>query len=44
MILKKPDVRREQTAIQDLLAIARERFVADLHVEVSVFDQPVWDV
>src|SRR5438132_1959848 len=44
MILTKPAGRSEHTAIQDLLAIARERFAADLHVDVSVFDQPVWDV
>lgn len=34
----------EQAAIQDLLAIAREKFAADLHVDVSVFDQSAWDV
>ena len=34
----------KQKAIQDLLSIAREKFVADLRVDVSVFDQPAWDV
>ena len=36
--------RAEQTAIRALLAIAREKFAADLHMDVSVFDQPAWDV
>ena len=44
MTLKIPDGPIEQTAIQDLLAIAREKFAADLHVDVSVFDQSAWDV
>lgn len=34
----------EQPAIQDLLAIARERFAADQHVDASLFDQAMWDV
>jgi len=44
MILKTQAGPAEQAAIQDLLAIAREKFAADLHIDVSVFDQPAWDV
>jgi hypothetical protein len=27
-----------------VLAIAREKFAADLHMDASIFDQPAWDV
>jgi hypothetical protein len=36
--------RAEQTAIRAVLAIAREKFAADLHMDASIFDQPAWDV
>ena len=36
--------RAEQTAMRAVLAIAREKFAADLHMDVSVFDQSSWDV
>jgi len=42
--MKGPVGRGEQTAIRALLAIAREKFAADLHMDVSVFDQSSWDV
>lgn len=35
---------REPVAIQTLLAIAREKFAADLRTDVSAFDGPMWDV
>lgn len=36
--------RAEQTAMRAVLAIAREKFAADLHMDASIFDQPAWDV
>ena len=42
--MRGPVGRGEQTAMRALLAIAREKFAADLHMDVSVFDQPSWDV
>jgi hypothetical protein len=35
---------REPAAVRALLAIAREKFAADLRTDVSAFDGPVWDV
>ena len=35
---------REAPAIRALLAISREKFVADLRADVSAFDRAVWDV
>jgi hypothetical protein len=34
----------ERAAIRALLAIARQKFAADLRLDVSCFDQPSWDV
>lgn len=42
--MQPPARRHEQTAIRGVLTIAREKFAADLHMDVSVFDQPSWDV
>ncbi len=42
--MQGPAGRGEQTAMRAVLAIAREKFAADLHMDVSVFDQPSWDV
>jgi hypothetical protein len=36
--------RAEQTAMRAVVAIAREKFAADLHMDASIFDQPAWDV
>jgi len=36
--------RAEQTVMRAVLAIAREKFAADLHMDASIFDQPAWDV
>ena len=36
--------RAEQTVMRAVLAIAREKFAADLHMDSSIFDQPAWDV
>jgi hypothetical protein len=44
MTLKRHNFRSEHTATRALLAIGREKFAADLHVDVSVFDQSKWDV
>jgi hypothetical protein len=41
---ENPDDDSLQKAIQVVLSIARENFVADLRIDVSVFDQPAWDV
>ena len=42
--MQPPVGRGEQTAMREVLATAREKFAADLHMDVSVFDQPSWDV
>ena len=42
--MKKPAGRSEEAAIRALLAIARQKFAADLHMDVALFDQPVWEV
>jgi len=36
--MQGPAGRGEQTAMRAVLAIAREKFAADLHMDVSVFD------
>src|SRR5665213_1619017 len=43
-MMQGPVGRGEQTAMRAVLAIAREKFAADLHMDVSVFDRPSWDV
>jgi hypothetical protein len=42
--MKKPAGRSEEAAIRALLAIARQKFAADLHMDVALFNQPVWEV
>lgn len=42
--MQGPAGRGEQTAMRAVLAIAREKFAADLHMDVSVFDQRSWNV
>ena len=42
--MKRPVGRGEEAAIRALLAIARQKFAADLHMDVALFDQPVWEV
>jgi hypothetical protein len=42
--MKRPVGRSEEGAIRALLAIAREKFAVDLHMDVALFDQPAWDV
>ena len=42
--MKKPVGRSEEASIRALLAIARQKFAADLHMDVALFDQPVWEV
>jgi hypothetical protein len=43
-MMQGPAGRDQQTAMRAVLAIAREKFAADLHMDVSVFDQPAWDI
>lgn len=42
--MQEPAGRSEQTAMRALLAIAREKFAADLHMDVSAFGKPSWNV
>jgi hypothetical protein len=42
--MQGPAERGQQTAMRAVLAAAREKFAADLRTDVSVFDQPSWDV
>jgi hypothetical protein len=42
--MKTPVGRSEEAAIRALLAIARQKFAADLHMDAALFDQPVWEV
>ena len=42
--MQGPAERGEEISIRALLAVAREKFAANLHMDVSVFDQPSWDV
>lgn len=42
--MQRPARRGEQTAMRAVVAAAREKFAADLRMDVSVFDQPSWDV
>jgi len=42
--MKRHVGRSEERAIRALLAIAREKFSVDLHIDASAFDQPAWDV
>jgi hypothetical protein len=42
--MKKAAGRSEEAAIRALLPIARQKFAADLHMDVALFDQPVWEV
>jgi hypothetical protein len=43
-MMQLPLGRSEQTAMLGVMAAAREKFAADLHLDVSVFDLPSWDV
>jgi hypothetical protein len=43
-MMQGPVGRGEEISIRALLAVAREKFAADLHMDVSVFDQQSWDV